>query len=75
MKTPNKEYTAEQYNELYSNTLIYLLLWEKKFIYLLQASLNINKAESFKYLNIVKQFVKDLELSYGLALRKYNYWK
>lgn len=73
IKVPQPK-TTEEYNVLYANTLCYLISWEKKFIYMLKASTKMDNKQAYQYLNILKQFIKDLELIYSKELKKFWFY-
>jgi hypothetical protein len=73
-----KEYTIQEYNILYVNTLCYLRHWEKKFIFLFCVTQNRSQKEAYQYLVIIRKFIKNYDLSIENVLKKkgfYINWK
>lgn len=65
-----KNYTPEEYNILYANTLAYLRNWQKKFIHLFVTTQNRSQKEAFEYLKIIKDFIKKYDLSIDVTLKR-----
>lgn len=65
-----KTYTTEEYNVLYANTLAYLRFGQKKFIYLFCQTQNRNNKEAHLYLNTIKDFIKNYDLSIENTLKR-----